>query len=101
MFDDLSGVTPSQVNEVNKAHVINNMAIALLLIEKGIITDDELDKARNQATHIIDQIWTANQDQARKEFEEEHPGMHDFFKLVLHEGSNVTAASLHADRGQD
>ncbi len=82
MFGDLFGVTPSQVDESNKAHVINNMAIVLLLIEKGIITNDELDKARTKATHIIDQVWAAKQEQARKEFDEEHPGARDFFQKI-------------------
>ncbi len=83
MFGDLFGVTPLQVDESNKAHVINNMAIAILLIEKGIISGDELDKARNQATHIIDQVWAAKQEQARKEFDEEHPGARELFGKIM------------------
>lgn len=82
MFGALFGVMAHDLNDSNKAHVINNMAVALLLIEKGIITDDELDKARQKATHIIDQIWTAKQDEAAKNFEEEHPGVRDFFQKI-------------------
>jgi hypothetical protein len=33
-----------------------NLALAMLLIEKGVITDDELDASLAKATHIVDQL---------------------------------------------
>lgn len=82
MFGDLFSVTPSQVNEANQAHAINHLALAMLLIEKGIITDDELDKARTQATHIVEQAWAEKRERAKEEFDEEHPGVRDMFQKI-------------------
>ncbi len=82
MFGDLFGVTREQALGSAKALAINNVAIALVLIEKGIITDDELDKAHTKATHMVDQGFAAQQEKAQKEFDEEHPGTRKFFEKI-------------------
>ena len=82
MFNDLFGVTPAEINESNKAHAIFSATIVIALVEKGIITDDELEAARMKATHLIDQLFAAKREDAEKEFDEQHPGMRDLFKKL-------------------
>ena len=52
-------------NQANKAHSINATTILLILIEKGIATPEEIDKARTQATHIVDQEFAKKEEAAR------------------------------------
>lgn len=81
MFGDLfgSGVTAEHVNAGNQAHEINSLALATVLVDKGIITIDELAKARVQATHVVEQAWARKKEEANKEFDENHPGLRKLF----------------------
>lgn len=49
--------TASEINQSNQAHAVNHLTLFLLLIEKGIITNEEAEQARIQATHIVEQEW--------------------------------------------
>lgn len=51
-------------NEANEAHAANYSAIALLLIDKGIITQEEFDHARLVTTHIAEQEFARKRDEA-------------------------------------
>ncbi len=82
MFGDLFGVTPADMNESNKAQAIVSVTILVALIEKGIITEDELESARSIATHVVDQLFAAKRDQAEVEFDKEHPGVRDLFTKI-------------------
>jgi ribosomal protein L16/L10AE len=86
MFGDLfGGVTAEQVNQSNQVHAVNYLTLTLVLIEKGIITADEIEKARVQATHFVEQEWARK----RKELDEAHPGLRQMFGKVLGADSSV------------
>lgn len=82
MFD-LFGVTPSQVNEALKVHSVNYATVILLLVEKGIVSDEEVVRARIQATHAVDQILAQKQEEVDAEFDEQHPGVRKLFGRIL------------------
>lgn len=83
MFEDIFGPSIQQFQDSHVHHATNYLALALLLIEKGIITDDDLDRARTQATHIIDQVVAQKQEEAQKEFDAEHPGVREMFGKIF------------------
>ena len=64
-------VTHDQLQETHKTHCIYNMAIVKLLIDKGIITPDEIDRYRIKATSVIDQGWARRRDKSEEESYEE------------------------------
>ena len=57
-----------QINESNKQHATNLLALMIILFDKGIISQDELDKSTSKATHIIDQEWAKNKKNIIKKF---------------------------------
>jgi hypothetical protein len=90
MFGDLfGGVTAEQVNQANQVHAVNYLTLTLVLIEKGIITADEIEKARVQATHFVEQEWARKREDMVKEFDEAHPGLRQMFGKVLGADSSV------------
>ncbi len=90
MFGDLlGGVTASEVNESNQAHAVNYLTLTLLLIEKEIVTADELERARTQATHFVEQEWARKKEQASAEFDEKHPGVRKMFGSILGDSEAV------------
>ena len=89
MFGDIFGVTASEVNQSNQAHAVNYLTLTLLLIEKGIITDDEIERARTQATHFVEQEWARKKEEAAKDFDEQHPGVRKMFGSVLGDDTAV------------
>jgi len=82
MFD-LFGPTMEDVQNVRKQQAINYLGLALLLIEKGVITDDELHRATIQATHLIDQGVAKRQEKVNREFDEEHPGVREILGKIF------------------
>jgi len=53
----------SQFNDANKAHAIAYGALTILLLDKGIITKEDYDRAFAQATVIIDQEFARKRDE--------------------------------------
>lgn len=82
MFGDLFGVTPSEINEANKAQAIVSASILIALTEKGVITNEELESAMMKATHLVDQLFAEKREKAEKEFDNQHPGARDLFKKI-------------------
>ena len=83
MLDELfGGVTAAQVDESNKAHAANAIAIVGVLVEKGICTQEEMQAAVIKATAMVDQAWAEKREAAEKEFDEKHPGLRDMFKRL-------------------
>lgn len=78
MFDLFGGVTNEHINESNQAHASNHLSLVLLLIEKGVVSVEELEKSRAKATHIVEQEWARKRKEAEKEFDEKHPAMREF-----------------------
>lgn len=90
MFGDLfGGVTCEQINQANQAHAVNFMTLMLVLVERGIISTDELETAKARAEHLVEQEWARKREEAVKEFDEKHPGLRQLFGKVL--GENVSA----------
>ncbi len=70
---------PEQVYDSHIHHAIQYLALVLLLVEKGIITDDELDRSRARATQLVDQIVAQQKEEAKNEFKTQHPGVASLF----------------------
>jgi len=56
-------MSPENLNEANKQHAIAYGALTIALIDKGVITQDEYDRAFAQATVIIDQEFARKRDE--------------------------------------
>ena len=69
MFSDLFGPSFQQLEDSHLHHATNFLALAMLLIEKGVITDEELDRTKTQATHLIDQLAAQKKEEATAESE--------------------------------
>ena len=82
MLNDIFGFGPSieQFQESHIHHATEHLALVLVLVKKGIVTDDELEAARAQATHIIDQIAAQKKQEALEEFDKENPGLREMIK---------------------
>ncbi len=70
------------VNQSNVEHAINTTTIILALIEKGILTTEELEAARARATAIVDQLWAEKRRAAEEEWRREHPQTADAMGLL-------------------
>lgn len=64
MFNLFSGATASQVNEALAEHYVNYATVLILLIEKGIVTPEEVKLARIKAIHAVDQLRSSQQEQS-------------------------------------
>ena len=85
MFGDLlgGGPTHSDLNESNSAHAINYLGLAIALIEKGIITDEEYEHGRIQAIGIVDEEFAKKRDDAQAEFDKENPDVRKTIERIL------------------
>ena len=70
MFD-LFSATTDRLNDSNKTHATNYGAILIALMDKGIITEEEYDRAYIRAQHIISQEFARKRDDAQKGAEPE------------------------------
>lgn len=60
-------VTAHEFNESNKAHAINVLGLIIALVDAGLITDEQIERARITATHAIDQAWAEKMEEAKRE----------------------------------
>ena len=82
MFDDVvTSFNLEKVAEAQREQAANFLALALILMEKGIITNEEYRKARVRATSIIDQAAAEKTVQCKKEFAERNPTIQKFMDL--------------------
>lgn len=79
MFDLFGGVTNSQLNEVVKYAGINHLQLVSVLLDKGILTVEDLERSRVLATSIVDQQTAEHMGELRREFDEKHPGVREMF----------------------
>jgi len=64
------------IDESNKAHLVQQTALIMVLMEKGIVTQKEWDRYRSQATHMVDQMWAereAEQERAVARLRQQDP----------------------------
>ena len=60
------GPGPDDFNESNKTQAIAYGALTIALLDKGIISQEEYDRAYAQATAIIDQEFARKRDTPRE-----------------------------------
>lgn len=60
------GPDADDFNESNKTHAVAYGALVIALLDKGIITQEEYDRAYAQATVIIDQEFARKRDTPRE-----------------------------------
>ena len=62
---------------------IHIAAIFLLLMEKGIVTADDITDAKIRATHMTEQEMARQKEVAQKEFDAKHPGTRQFLNKLF------------------
>ena len=77
------GVTAEHVNQSNQVHAINHLTIMLVLVEKGLVTAEEVEAARTRATQFVDQEWARKREESEKKFDEQYPNIRKMFGQVL------------------
>jgi hypothetical protein len=76
MWADLFGVASAETfNQSNQAHAVNYLTLVQLLIQKRIVSADEIADARIKATHFVEQEWARKREEQEREFDEKHPGL--------------------------
>lgn len=70
---DLFGVTRQELVDSHQHHAASILALASILIEKGIMTEEEFEARRMQCIHVVEQQVAANTEKADQEFREENP----------------------------
>ncbi len=71
------------INESNQTHCVNYITIMIALLEKGIVSEEDLEKARIKATHIVDQEWAKKQEEAQKTLNALYPGLGKFLGKIF------------------
>ena len=59
-----------QANEASRAHATNFATLMIALLEKGIISPEEMDAARVRATSLVDQEFARKRDEQRAELDQ-------------------------------
>jgi len=83
MFDLFGGASATEVNEANQAHTAHNLMLVFVLLEKGIVTEEELESARVRAVQFVEQEWARKREESLKEFDEKHPGVRKMFGALM------------------
>jgi len=64
------GLNPLRIiDQSNKAHLVRETALVLALLDKGILTQEEWDRYRTKATHVVDQIWAEREEKQNQALE--------------------------------
>lgn len=58
-------------NNNDQIHAINHCTLLILLLRKGLVTEEELAEARVKATHIVDQEWTRKLEEGERKQRDE------------------------------
>lgn len=59
-----------EANEASRAHATNFATLMIALLQKGIISSEEMDAARVMATSLVDQEFARKRDEQRRETDE-------------------------------
>jgi hypothetical protein len=62
-FKELAAST----NDASAAHATNHATLLVALLQKGIVTDEELTAARPRAVAIVDQMFAESRDRKKQE----------------------------------
>ena len=69
-------------NKANQAHAAAYGALVILLIDKGVITRGEYDRAYIQAQHVISQEFAKKRDEAEQAVEKQYPTLTKILKTT-------------------
>jgi hypothetical protein len=61
IFENID-IVYTNLNESNELHGVNFLTLVILLFEKGIIDDDDFNRAQAQARHIVEQEFAKKRD---------------------------------------
>jgi hypothetical protein len=81
--DSLFRVKGSTAQEAHVSHAVNFLAVVLALLEKGIVTEDELDRAHARALQLMDKELAARGGLLTQELDERYPGVREFLDRIL------------------
>ena len=76
------GPTYDDLRRVSIGASVQNIALTILLLEKGVISSDEYEKAIARATSLVDQEWERRERESNREAIEDDPGLGVFAKLM-------------------
>ena len=57
----------ASANDASAAHATNHATLLVALLQKGIVTDEELTAARPRAVAIVDQMFAESRDRKKQE----------------------------------
>lgn len=84
MFDLFGmGVGIERLSSSDKHHLIHYLSLVMVLIETGVIDEDELEVARARATSLVDQLWAEKQTEAKEKFDKEYPHVRRFLSKLF------------------
>jgi hypothetical protein len=79
-----------QIDEANQAHAANYLSIALVLVDKGIITAKELEAKRMLALSMVEQEFARRKDEYNQAFLDKYPALYKDLKAFLGEDDVFT-----------
>lgn len=56
-----------QINEANQAHTVNVATLIIALMEKGLVSSDDLEFSRAMATSMVDQEYARRREEKNRE----------------------------------
>ena len=59
----IGGVSADIVNQSNEAHAVNFVTLMFALVDRGVLSVDEIEKARAKAIHFVEQELAQKRDQ--------------------------------------
>ena len=80
MFDDLFGIDKIKIQESTRMTAVALSAVSMILLEKGIVTNEEFEKYIQEAGEMIDKNIADKLKQQDQELKEKFPLLHDLFK---------------------
>jgi len=83
MFEDIFGPSTSGLREACKELNISMLTIATALLDKGLISGDDILAARPKAVHAVEQDLARADEEARKKLDERHPGLRELFGKIM------------------
>jgi len=90
------GVTKEMFLEINKEHIINFSALTIALGNKGLLTVEDMEKARAEAKQLVDQEWARKKEEAERKFDKEYPGVRVMLETISGKASPPSTAEQAA-----
>jgi hypothetical protein len=78
-----------QIDEANQAHAANYLSIALALVDKGILTAEDLENKRLLALSMVEQEFARKKDEHNTKFMQQYPELYSALKELLGEDDGL------------